>query len=215
MIGHAEGDGRDPRRAELLWMRRLYCARARPYFGALEGHADAGGGKLVAIQGLGGLGHLALQFALKLGCKAVVVSRGRDKEALALKLGATAYIDSSSGDAGKQLQAMGGAAAIICTAPNGKAMSELIPGLATGGKMVIVAAGREPLTSFAVSPLGEEIDHRLGRRKYGRNDSFCHPCRRPADDRDISAGGGGCCLRQHDDGEGALPSRTKDDRLGN
>jgi D-arabinose 1-dehydrogenase-like Zn-dependent alcohol dehydrogenase len=132
----------------------LLCAGAT-VFGAL-GHAEASGGDLVAVQGLGGLGHLALQFAVKLGCKVVVVSRGNDKETLAFKLGAAAYIDSSKGDAGKQLQAMGGAAVIICTAPNGKAMSELVAGLATGGRMVIVAAGRDPLTVSPFLLLGKK-----------------------------------------------------------
>lgn len=154
MIGRAEAMVHIPDELNSVDAAPLLCA-GTTVFGAL-GHANARGGELVAIQGLGGLGHLALQFAQKLGCKAVVVSRGKEKEALALQLGATAYIDSSAGDAGKQLQAMGGAAAIICTAPNGKAMGELVPGLATGGKMVIVAAGREPLTVSPFLLLGKK-----------------------------------------------------------
>jgi D-arabinose 1-dehydrogenase-like Zn-dependent alcohol dehydrogenase len=121
----------------------LLCAGAT-VLGALR-HSGAGGGQLVAVQGLGGLGHLAVQFAVKLGCKAVALSRGRDKEALAHKLGAHAYIDTAAGDAAKQLQAMGGASAIICTAPSGKAQSELVGGLAPAGKMVIVAFGSDPM----------------------------------------------------------------------
>ena len=121
----------------------LLCAGATT-FGALR-HSGAGGGDLVAIQGLGGLGHLAVLFAVKLGCKAVALSRGREKEALAHKLGVYGYIDTTAGDAAKQLQAMGGAAAIICAAPSGKAMGELVGGLAPGGKMVIVAFSRDPM----------------------------------------------------------------------
>ncbi len=147
MIGRAEALVAIPDQLSSVEAAPLLCA-GTTVFGAL-GHAGAGGGDIVAIQGLGGLGHLAVQFAVKLGCKAFVVSRGKDKEALAFKLGATAYIDSFAADAAKQLQAMGGAAAIICTAPSGKAMSELVAGIAPGGKMVIVAAGRDPIS---VSP---------------------------------------------------------------
>jgi D-arabinose 1-dehydrogenase-like Zn-dependent alcohol dehydrogenase len=147
IIGRAEAMVAIPEELSSVEAAPLLCA-GTTVFGALE-QAGAEGGDIVAIQGLGGLGHLAVQFAVRLGCKAIVVSRGRDKEALAFKLGATGYIDSSAGDAAKQLQAMGGAAAIICTAPNGKAMSELVAGIASGGKMVIVAAGRDPIS---VSP---------------------------------------------------------------
>ena len=147
MIGHAEAMIAIPDKLRSVEAAPLLCAGATT-FGAL-GHVGAGGGELVAIQGLGGLGHLALQFAVKLGSKVVVLSRGKDKEELARKLGADAYIDTSAGDAATQLQAMGGAAAIICTAPSGKAMGELVGGLAGGGKMVIVAVGRDPMV---VSP---------------------------------------------------------------
>jgi len=121
----------------------LLCAGATT-FGALR-HSGARGGDLVAIQGLGGLGHLAVQFALKLGCKTVALSRGTEKEALARKLGADAYIDTNAGDAAKQLQAMGGARVILCTAPNGKAMGELVGGLTPNGQMVVVAFSRDPM----------------------------------------------------------------------
>jgi D-arabinose 1-dehydrogenase-like Zn-dependent alcohol dehydrogenase len=121
----------------------LLCAGATT-FGALR-HSGAGGGDLVAIQGLGGLGHLAVQFAVKLGCRTVALSRGTEKEALSYKLGANAYIDTNTGDAAKQLQAMGGARVILCTAPNGKAMGELVGGLTPTGQMVIVAFSRDPM----------------------------------------------------------------------
>jgi alcohol dehydrogenase, propanol-preferring len=147
MIGHAEAMVSIPDELSSVEAAPLLCAGAT-VFGALR-HSDAGGGDLVAIQGLGGLGHLGVQFAVKLGCRVVALSRGKDKEALAHQLGADAYIDTTAGDAAKQLQAMGGAAVIVCTAPNGKAMGELVAGLAGGGRMVIVAASREPLV---VSP---------------------------------------------------------------
>ena len=94
--------------------------------------------RLVAIHGLGGLGHLAVQYAVKLGFKTVVLSRGKEKEELAYKLGAHVYIDTDTGDAAKQLMKLGGARVILCTAPNGKAISELIPGLGRKGQAIIV-----------------------------------------------------------------------------
>ncbi len=143
MIGHAEAMVAIPDELRSVDAAPLLCAGAT-VLGGLR-HARAGGGDLVAIQGLGGLGHLGVQFAGKLGCNVVVVSRGKDKEALAHTLGARAYIDSTAGNVAKELQSMGGANAIVCTAPNGKAMGELVGGLAGGGRMVIVAASAEPI----------------------------------------------------------------------
>ena len=121
----------------------LLCAGGTTFTALREGGAT--GGDVVAIHGLGGLGHLAVQFAAKLGYKTVALSRGKDKEALARKLGADAYIDTNEGGAAKRLQALGGARVIVCTAPNGKAMSELIPGLTPAGRMVIVAPSQDPM----------------------------------------------------------------------
>ncbi len=114
----------------------LLCA-GRTTFGALQ-HSGAKGGDLVAIHGLGGLGHLAVQYAVKLGFKTVVLSRGKAKEELACKLGAHVYIDTDGGDAAKQLQQLGGARVILCTAPNGKTISDLIPGLGRNGQAIVV-----------------------------------------------------------------------------
>jgi D-arabinose 1-dehydrogenase-like Zn-dependent alcohol dehydrogenase len=105
----------------------------------------AAAGDLVAIQGLGGLGHLALQYAVKMGFKTVVLSRGKSKEDLAMRLGAHKYIDTASSDPVKELKGLGGAKVILCTAPNSKAISELIGGLGRGGQAVIVAAARDVL----------------------------------------------------------------------
>jgi propanol-preferring alcohol dehydrogenase len=114
----------------------LLCA-GRTTFSALQ-NSVAKGGDLVAIHGLGGLGHLGLQFAIKLGFETVVLSRGREKEALARKLGAHHFIDTNSSDAAKELMNLGGAKVILCTAPNGKAVSELVSGLSRDGQMIIV-----------------------------------------------------------------------------
>ena len=119
----------------------LLCA-GRTTFGALQS-SGAKGGDLVAIHGLGGLGHLAVQYAVKLGYKTVVLSRGREKEELAYKLGAHVYIDTDKGDAAKQLLGLGGARVILCTAPNGKAVSDLIQGLGRNGQAIIVIGGRD------------------------------------------------------------------------
>jgi D-arabinose 1-dehydrogenase-like Zn-dependent alcohol dehydrogenase len=126
----------------------LLCAGITTY-NALR-HAGASSGDLVAIQGIGGLGHLAVQFASKSGFRTVAISRGKDKEAFAKELGAHHYIDDAGGDAAKQLQALGGAKVILATAPNAKAISGLAAGLKYKGKLLIVAAPQE---NVEVSPL--------------------------------------------------------------
>ena len=132
----------------------LLCA-GRTTFGALK-HSGALGGDLVAIHGLGGLGHLAVQYAVKLGFKTVVLSRGKDKEELAYKLGAHAYIDTDEGDAARQLSSLGGARVILCTAPNGRAISELLPGLGRKGQAIIVTGSSDLLQIPAGLLLGGE-----------------------------------------------------------
>ncbi len=115
----------------------LLCA-GNTVFGALK-NSGAKGGDLVAVAGIGGLGHLAIQYARKLGFQTVALSRGREKKGLALELGAHFYVDISTGQAASELQKLGGAQVIICTAPNSKLISSLIPGLARGGKIIIVS----------------------------------------------------------------------------
>jgi len=124
----------------------LLCAGATT-FSALK-ESGAVGGDTVAIQGIGGLGHLAIQYANRLGFSTVALSRGREKESLAYKLGAHAYIDTDSTDVSKGLQELGGARVILCTAPDAKAITGLINGLGTGGQLIIVAATSEPLQVF-------------------------------------------------------------------
>ena len=132
----------------------LLCA-GRTTFGALT-ESGALAGDIVAIHGLGGLGHLAVQYAVKMGYYTIVLSRGKDKEALALKLGAHLYIDTDAGDAIKQLQKLGGARVLLCTAPNGKAISDLLPGLGPKGQAIIVTGARDPMQIPPMLLLGGE-----------------------------------------------------------
>jgi D-arabinose 1-dehydrogenase-like Zn-dependent alcohol dehydrogenase len=113
-------------------------------------HSGALPGDLVAVQGIGGLGHLGIQFASKFGYKVVAIGRGPENATLAKKLGASAYIDSKATKAAEELQKLGGARVIQATAPNSKAMSELVGGLGMNGKLLVVGASPEPLE---VSPI--------------------------------------------------------------
>jgi len=121
----------------------LLCAGITT-FNALR-HAGAMPGDLVAIQAIGGLGHLAVQYAHKFGYRTIAISRGDDAKELALKLGAHAYIDSEAVNPAEELQRMGGARAILSTAPSGKAMSALIDGLGDDGRLVVIGASTEPI----------------------------------------------------------------------
>ncbi len=114
-------------------------------FNALR-NAHARAGDHVAVLGIGGLGHLAIQYASGMGFRTTAIARGRDKEALALKLGAHHYVDSEAGDPAVALQQLGGATAIVATAASGKAMTSLIGGLAVRGRMVVVGVSSDPIT---------------------------------------------------------------------
>jgi D-arabinose 1-dehydrogenase-like Zn-dependent alcohol dehydrogenase len=118
-------------------------------FNALR-HSGAKPGDLVAIQGIGGLGHLGIQFAAKSGFDVVAIGRGEDKQALALKLGARRYIDTDAQNVAAELSKEGGAAVILATAPDSKAMGALVEGLGVDGRLVVIGASPEP---FAVSSL--------------------------------------------------------------
>jgi propanol-preferring alcohol dehydrogenase len=126
----------------------LLCAGITTY-NSLR-NSGARGGDVVAVHGIGGLGHLAVQFARKLGYKTVALSRGKDKEPLAVELGAHYYIDTTTENAVEALQKLGGARVILSTAPHSKSISGLIGGLGANGKLLIVAAAVEPIE---VSPL--------------------------------------------------------------
>jgi D-arabinose 1-dehydrogenase-like Zn-dependent alcohol dehydrogenase len=100
---------------------------------------------LVAVQGIGGLGHLGIQFANKFGYKVAAIGRGSENASVAKKLGAHVYIDSKATNAAEELQKLGGAQVILATAPNSKAMSELIDGLGPNGKLMVIGATFEPI----------------------------------------------------------------------
>ncbi|MBZ9626576.1 alcohol dehydrogenase [Psychroflexus sp. CAK1W] len=102
-------------------------------------------GDLVAVQGIGGLGHLAIQYAHKMGMKTVAISTSDDKKDLAIKLGAHHFINAKSEDAAKKLQELGGAKLILGTAPSGKAMTSVVGGLGIDGKLLMVGATPEPV----------------------------------------------------------------------
>ena len=121
----------------------LMCAGITT-FNALR-NSGARPGATVAVLGIGGLGHLGIQFAAKMGFRTVAIARGSDKEALARKLGASHYIDSRAQDPAAALAKLGGADVIIATVTNGKAMSAVIGGLAIDGKLVVLGAPLEPL----------------------------------------------------------------------
>jgi len=121
----------------------LLCAGITTY-NSLR-HSGALPGDLVAIQGVGGLGHLGIQFASKFGYKVVAVGRGTENAPLATKLGASAYIDSASSNPAEALQKLGGAKVILATAPSSKAMSALIDGLGPNGKLVVIGAAFDPI----------------------------------------------------------------------
>jgi len=125
----------------------LMCAGLTT-FNALR-NSGARPGDVVAVLGVGGLGHLGVQFAAKMGFKTVAVARGSDKEPLARQLGAWHYIDSQTQDASAELQKMGGASVILATVTSGDAMSALQGGLAVRGTMILLGAAE----SMEVSPL--------------------------------------------------------------
>jgi D-arabinose 1-dehydrogenase-like Zn-dependent alcohol dehydrogenase len=121
----------------------LLCAGITT-FNALR-NIDAAPGALVAIQGIGGLGHLGVQYANKLGYRVAAIARGEDKRALAEQLGAHHYIDSAATDPGVALTELGGAAAIVATAASGASMSPLLAGLRPHGQLVVVGAAPDPI----------------------------------------------------------------------
>jgi D-arabinose 1-dehydrogenase-like Zn-dependent alcohol dehydrogenase len=122
----------------------LLCAGIT-VFNALR-NSGARAGDTVAVQGIGGLGHLGIQYARQMGFRTVAIGRGADKQDLAKKLGAHEYIDNSSEDPAQALQKLGGANVVLATAPDSKSMSDLVNGLAPNGKLLVVGAGPQPLS---------------------------------------------------------------------
>jgi len=110
---------------------------------------------LIAVLGIGGLGHLGVQFAVKLGFRTVAIARGEDKEPLARQLGAHHYIDSQSENVSEQLQKLGGAKVVLATATSNKAMADTLGGLAMNGKLLILGASFEPLPVNTLPMIGQ------------------------------------------------------------
>jgi D-arabinose 1-dehydrogenase-like Zn-dependent alcohol dehydrogenase len=131
----------------------LMCAGLTT-FNALR-HSGASAGDLVAVLGLGGLGHLGVQYAVKMGFRTVAIARGKDKEALARKLGAFHYIDSQSQDPAAELTKLGGAKVVLATVTNGPAMSATVPGLAPHGRLMVLGAADNIQASPLVLISGE------------------------------------------------------------
>ena len=114
-------------------------------------HSGARAGEVVAIHGIGGLGHLGVQYARQMGFATVAINRGNDKESLARQLGAHYYIDAIAQDTVTELQKLGGARVILATAPNAQAISALVDGLSASGTLLVPAAPAEPLTINVLS----------------------------------------------------------------
>ena len=148
MVAPVEGLADMPESLDVAEAAPLMCAGVTT-FNALR-HAGAMPSDLVAVQGIGGLGHLGIQFADKFGYRVAAIGRGMENGALAKKLGADIYIDSAATDPGAELQKLGGAAAILATAPSGKSMSALIGGLGNNGVLMVVGASMDPIE---VSPI--------------------------------------------------------------
>jgi len=143
MIAEARGIASIPDELTSVEAAPLLCAGITTY-NALR-NAGLRGGDLVAVQGIGGLGHLGIQFARQMGFRTVAIGRGRDKEKLAKDLGAHVYIDAAGDDAAAVLQRMGGARAILATGTSGAAMGSLVSGLAARGKLIVVGVPQDQM----------------------------------------------------------------------
>jgi D-arabinose 1-dehydrogenase-like Zn-dependent alcohol dehydrogenase len=147
MISRAEAVAALPEELSAVDAAPLMCAGVTT-FNALR-NSGAGPGDLTAVLGLGGLGHLGVQYAVKMGLKTVGIARGKDKEALAKKLGAWRYIDSQAQDPAAELARMGGAKVILATVTSGEAMSAVLGGLAVNGTLMVIGAAE----SLQASPM--------------------------------------------------------------
>jgi D-arabinose 1-dehydrogenase-like Zn-dependent alcohol dehydrogenase len=149
MIARAETLAAIPEALPAEEVGPFMCAGVTVY-NALR-HAGARAGEVVAVHGIGGLGHLGVQYARQMGFETVAITRGNDKESLARQLGAHHYIDAIAQDAVTELQKLGGARVILATAPNAQAISALIDGLSPSGTLLVPAAPAEPLTISVMS----------------------------------------------------------------
>jgi D-arabinose 1-dehydrogenase-like Zn-dependent alcohol dehydrogenase len=143
MVAPIDAVARMPESLDPAEAAPLLCAGITT-FNALR-HSGALPSDLIAIQGVGGLGHLAIQFAQKFGYRVAAIGRGPDNAGLARKLGASVYIDSVATNAAAELKKLGGARVILATAPSAKAMSSLIDGLAVNGRMMVIGVSPDPI----------------------------------------------------------------------
>jgi len=149
MVAPVEGLAQMPESLDAAEAAPLMCAGVTT-FNALR-HSGALPSDLVAVQGIGGLGHLGIQFARNFGYRVAAIGRGPDNAPLAKKLGAHVYIDSAATNAAAELQKLGGARVILATAPSGKAMSSLVDGLGINGKMMVIGVAGDPIEVSTVS----------------------------------------------------------------
>ena len=186
----------------------LMCAGVTT-FNALR-NSGARPGDVVAVLGLGGLGHLGVQYAAKMGFHTVGIARGKDKEPLARQLGASVYIDSQAQDPAAELHKLGGARVILATATSGEAMSAVQGGLAVNGTLLIVGAAASMQVSPLLLALGVPLDQGLVFRDVDRLAGHARvqrPHRRAVDERNLPAGARRRSLRPHDERQGALSRR--------
>jgi alcohol dehydrogenase, propanol-preferring len=146
-VAYARPSGlvRLPDEMDAVDLAPLLCAGLTAYRALLQVGDGALPGALVAIQGIGGVGHLGIQYAAKLGYRVAAIARGSEKASLAMQLGADDYIDSVTTDPAAALQELGGAAGIVATASNAASMSPLIAGLAPRGKLIVVGGAAKPM----------------------------------------------------------------------
>jgi D-arabinose 1-dehydrogenase-like Zn-dependent alcohol dehydrogenase len=149
MVVPAEALARVPDELSAEEAAPLLCAGVAAFHGLRSSVARPG--DRVAVLGVGGLGHLAIQFAAKMGCEVIAVSRGPEKAALAHELGAQHYIDAATCDAGQALTDLGGANVIVATTTSGEAVASVVPGLAPRGQVVVLGAAETPIELDAMS----------------------------------------------------------------
>ena len=214
MIAPATALARVPADLDAVEAAPLMCAGITT-FNALR-NSGARPGEVVAVLGLGGLGHLGVQFAAKLGFKTVAIARGQDKEPLARQLGAHHYIDSRAQDPAAALRELGGAKVVLATVTSGSAMTAVLGGLAPRGTLMIIGV-TEPLT---IDPVPLILGSKSVRGWYSGTSielagDACvqRALGRSADDRDLPAGACRRCLRSHDERRSALPGRADDRQL--
>ena len=205
MIARAEALALVPAELSPVEAAPLMCAGVTT-FNCLR-NSGARPGDLVAVLGLGGLGHLGVQFAAKMGFRTVAIARGKDKEALARQLGAWHYIDSQAQDPAAELRKLGGAKVILATVTNGDAMAAVVGGLGANGKLMVIGASRRLSRLLPFISLGAAIHQRLVFRhldRFAGHARLQRACRRAFDERSFPAGARSRSLRAHDERQGAV-----------